>query len=359
MNDTIVRAVTFPLATPLGLSNERAAEYWLRVNAALASAWALSTSLANWSVIELAKGDVVRGPNDVKIPKMPRVYLYGLWAKHNQRHAWHGATQSANCVMRAVEKKYRATRLQTIWLRRQVLPTYRYPYPFPVHNRSWQPTYGEHGEYLLRVAFPGAGEPETLRLRTGHEFRRQMAGFRDLESGAAKRGEAAIYKSGKHTMAKLVGHFQRQELADREHTMIVRTDPDAFLVAELDGRAPWILNADHVRRWQAEHSRYLQRINEDTKYEKRWPLAVRENINHARDKRCRKQRDRLDSFIHQASAAVVEYARRNRVAEVIFDDQASFIESFPWHSFRTKLAYKLHALGIQLTTREATEVAAT
>lgn len=132
--------------------------------------------------------------------------------------------------------------------------------------------------------------------------------------------------------------------------MLVRTDPNAFWVAEQEGHPPWIVNADHVRRWQAEHRTFLQRFAEDMKREKRWPKRKRLRMNGARARRCDKNRSRLETWSHQVTASLARLAAARRVGEVIYDDSPrGFLESFPWHELKVKLAYKLEGLGIRFS----------
>src|ERR1700683_1747016 len=65
----ILRSVTIPVVGPVG-------QTWAELRDALADCWQWSTQLANWGVTELAKTDVLRSPDDDKMPAMPFVYLY-------------------------------------------------------------------------------------------------------------------------------------------------------------------------------------------------------------------------------------------------------------------------------------------
>lgn len=347
-DDTIVRAITFPVVEPVGRT-------WKEFRAALQACWRESTSLANWAITELLKQERLRRPDDRKISKAPVLYLYGH-AKKNfwGWGAWAGCYQSANCVLRQADKKWRSDRYKVMWTGDASAPTFRYPHPYPVHNQAWSPEFDEGNRPIVRVSLHG--ETWTLRLRGGPEFARQLAGFRQILAGA-KKGELAIFRRGRegHVMLKMVAHFPKPE-AKSGHTLLVRTDPEHFWVCEREGRAAWIVNADHVKRWIAAHKDFLQRLSEDTKYEKRWPARMRENMNKARELRCRKHHDRIDTWCHQATAMLVEFCRRQGAAEVIYDDECQeYLPSFPWHNLKTKLGYKLEAAGITLTAAASKE----
>lgn len=339
--DTVCRAVAFPV-TPTSCA-------WKDLDPLLAAAWAEATALANWAVLEMAKADVARTPAMAELPPAPRVPLYRLFQAYAGRAAWAGAAAAANCVLRAVQRKYLKERFDVVWRRARALPTFRYPHPFPVHNQAWACRLeGKDAVPTVTLGLPG-GRVE-VRMANRAEMRRQVALFRLLADGTAKRGEAALYKKGKHTLLKLVGHFPRPKDEGLTGTLCVRTDPHAFWVSEQDGRAPWVVNADHVRRWAAAHHAYLQRVAEDTKHEKRWPAGMRRHINRSRALRCRKHNDRLATWCHEAAKMLAQFALRQKAAEVLYDDQdLGYLASFPWARLRENLKNKLDERGIVLT----------
>jgi hypothetical protein len=343
---TIVRAVTFPVLAAEGME-------WKELNARLTEVWGLATRLANWEVTELAKSDVTRTAKMEKLPKRDRFNLYGRFCKKcPDRKLWDGATQSASSILRTVERSYDAERINVIWHGSASLRSYRYPTPYPVHNAAWKPTLGPEGRPAVDVTLPGGRV--MLLLRSGPEFRRQLAAFRILLDDPELRGELSIYRRGtgskRRIMVKMVGRFLRKEPTEGVKTMLVRTDPAAFWVAEVEGRPPWIVNADHVKRWQAAHEVYRQRIGEDMKHEKQWPSGMWDDMNKSRELRCQKHHDRIDSWNHEATAMLVKYAQRQGVSEVIYDDSCrSYLPAFRWHDLKTKLADKLDVPRIAFT----------
>lgn len=313
----------------------------------LQEAWAESTSLANWAVHELAKSDVVRTPDMERLPKMSWPYLYGIWtAGYDRRQWWTGASASANCIFRAVSKRYAKDRYAVVWQRRQALPTFRYPYPYRVHNRDWRLSWPENRP-AVNLPLPG-GRIDVI-LRSGAEYRRQLRTLRRVGSDA-KAGELLL-KQNRRTKQLVAIFVLTLPGSDRRDgkTMSVTTHADHFIVARIEHGEPWILNGDHVRRWIAAHRNYLERISEDVKHEKRWPRRTRRHINEQRAARCRKQNDRLKSWAHETTAQLIGYAQRRGVGiiELNLSDQ-SYLESFPWHDWREKLAYKCDAAGITL-----------
>lgn len=336
---TVIRAVTLPVAEPVGRS-------WEELNAALKDCFRLSTDLANWCVHRLFALDT---PGATEPDAVKKWYGYGDAGKNFPGWSgWAGNMAAAQCVIRAVHRKYRQQRFDVMVRHRSALLTYRYPYPFPVHNKDWKPSHDAAGFPVVSLPVPGLGRVD-LRLRRRADFGRQLAMFRHLLDGTAKRGEAALYRDRKgNLLLKLVGRFPVEPRGARVRGCCLRTDPAALLVAQIDGRSPWVLNADHLRRWQAAHRAYRQRAAEDAKREKRADRRQRAHLAKSRDLRCGKHNDRLDTALHQLSAQVARFCERQGVACVVYDDaNTDYIpDGFPWHALRTRIADKLAGVGV-------------
>lgn len=335
MSDTFIRAVTLPVECPVD-------ETWDNLNDALKAAWSLSTDLANWAVHRLFRAD---SPGAAK-SDVGKVYLYGDAA--GQFPAWaarvEGVASSAQCVLRGVQTKYLQDRFAIMVRRESSLLTYRYPFPFPVHNAVWSAFFAK-GNWpgdapVVELPLPVLGRVK-LRLKRGPEFGRQLAQFRQLIDGAAKRGEAAIYRDRKgHLLVKLVGRFPRRERGECTNVAFVHTDPNALLVVEVNGRAANVTNADHIKREIAKHKTMLQRTREDKKREVRMDRRHRANLNKHVEARCVKQNDRLDTYVKQVAAQVAKMCDRRRVGLVCYDDanKAFVPDGFPWHALKTRLS---------------------
>jgi hypothetical protein len=371
---------------------------WQEFREALAAAWGQSTRLANWAVTELAKADVQRAAADTKLAPMPEVKLYQLWQDHYERDAWTGAAQSANAILRGVELKYRRQRLDVIWRGAAVLPRQRYPYPYPVHNAAWQAAWSEyagsdgHTSRVPAVSVPLGGKRWTLRLRGGSERRRQLASFGQIVSGEAVAGELALYRvrasNGCHRptaaerapgggakvqyriMAKLVAWLPRPlaepvglspanagsiedqlraiQRRGRQGALEVRTGRNCLFIALAPGREePWLLHADHVRRWIARHRVQLQHIADDTKAERRRPRREKRQLLDRLDVLTHRQHRRLDTFCHTAAKILVAWAERCNVAELCYDDRESrYFSEFPWYQLRQLIESKCEDTAI-------------
>jgi hypothetical protein len=344
----VIRAVEFPVASPVDMTREE-------LNALLDGCWREARRLANWAECQLFDADKKTLDAQGKAPAMPKVYLYGIFKSGRtfpRRRQWDGATQSAAIILRGVERAYRKWRNDVVFRGKRSLSSHD-SVPFPVDADAWSLDYGDNRQPLVSVALPGGRI--TLRLRYGAEFGRQLAGFAQIFKSEAVKGELALRKNRRtgDVMVKLVARFPRRQVGERLHTMLVRTDPNALWVVEQEGHAPWILNADHIRRWVECHRVFLQRIGEDMKHEKRIPRQQRGHMDDAIEDRCIKQNDRLATFCHQVTVQLSALADRRRVATVIYDDKCrEWISRFPWHQLRTKLAYKLDGLSVQFHCSE-------
>jgi len=274
---------------------------------------------------------------------MPRVYLYP-----ELRVEFPGLpSQTVASLEQACVRKYRSLRYQIVWTSQAALPNYRYPTPFPIPSQGWQAMIIEDRPVVsVRIGDRRLG----LRLKGGHQFRRQVAAFRQIASGAAVPGEAAIYQRGTALMVKLVAWLPRATVTDkREGTLIVRTAPDALLIAvnSKDERI-WTYHGDHLRRWAAEHRKQLQNWADDQKYESR-PVPAFAERRHAA---AVKFSDRMGSALHEIAAQLVGYAVRRKFSSVELDDNArSYIEAFPYFRLRVLIAEKLDAAGIEFFSK--------
>lgn len=345
MKTTVVRAVTLPVARPVELT-------WPDLNAALTPCFRLATELANWCVRRLF---VLDAPGD-KTPETVRTWYGYRDAVDHYPGAkdWAGAMASLNIVTRTAQRKYVQQRFAVMVRHESSLLTYRYPQPYPVHNQNWSLTWKPGERPVVSLPLPGIGRVALELLATG-AYRRQLAMLRGFLDGTVEKGEAAVMKDRKgQLMVKLVGHFPRREPdAAPVNACFLHTDPNAFLVAEVNGRSVAITNGDHIRRAVAIHKAFLQRAAEDRKREVRMDRRQRKNFGAAVDARCGRQADRVKTAVHQLTAQVVRFCERQRVGVVVYDDaDRGFIpEGFAWHAVGERLADKLDRAGITFLAR--------
>lgn len=332
----ILRACVIPILRPVG-------DTWKDFGDALHDQWSLMTAATNYATSLLYAADSPRMPGDAKLVKMPQVYLYP-----KLREAFPGiAPTTIVSLEQAAKGKYAAKRFDVLWLGKASTPNARYPQPLPLNAQSWSVELDGQGCPVVSASF--GGRRWSLQLKT-KGMGRQLGMVRQIVDGLARQGEAAIYRSGDDTLCKLVGWFPKRERNETlEGTLLVRTDLDALLYAVNEGREqPWVLNGDRVRNWINGHRRRLMRWSEDQKAETRpaQPMAGKQ-IKQDRERSCEKYRRRLDTFLHETTAQLANFAKRQRVAEVKYNDsEQGYCPEFPYAALRERLATKLDALGI-------------
>lgn len=343
----VMRAITIPVAMPVGTS-------WADLRPLLRDCWAEATALSNWAVRQLYAADVERSAaSGAKMPKMPRVYLYGLWNEQYDRRAWwSGAANQALSVMTHAERRYLKARYEVIWRRGAALPTYRYPTPFPVARSSWSTICDSQG-VSVSVALPGGRV--SLALRGGAGFRRQLALLRRVDAGDLLAGECALYERRIEGGQKSRLMFKAavwvpvaEGTRDGERAMTIRTTKGALLSATVAGREdPWTINADRIFERIAAHACYRLRMSEDLKYEKRWPARMRKQMAEDLARRCTKHNSRVDAFVHEVSAMAIAFAARQAVTRIDYDDTERRSVSFPWYALKQRLRDKSAQRGIE------------
>lgn len=334
----MLRAVTFPVVHVAD---------WKAFREACGKAWKLTTNAANWMITEMYARDVRRVDQE-KLPAMPKVYLYPeTSAKFPEL-----PSRSRSCLEQAVGKKYRAKRFDVVWTAGSSLPMFRYPVPFPASNQAWS-AWIENDQPYVSVALVGT-ERQTMRLKGGPRYRRQLAAFRQIASGLAVPGQMDIYKQGDDVMCKMVAWLPRPGVAKgKSGVLFVRSAPDALLVSlDGDGERLWAIHFDHVRRWAREHAWRLQRLSYDSKMEERKPGGP--TFQQRREGYSEKYHDRMDSAAKEAASQVARYAERNRFATVQYNDSdKSFCEKFTWFGLRERLKTKLDEIGIEFIYDES------
>lgn len=270
-----------------------------------------------------------------------------------------GAMASAASIIEDVQANYRRDRYNVLVRNLRSWRSYR-SVPWPVHGQRVKSAWlDDNGRPCLLLTLPG-GDVE-LRMRNGREFGRQMAQFKTLVGQATREQpftgpftEVVLREKhcrGGDVMVKLVAKMPvRERTGDR--TLVLLTDPQAFWVAELDGRQAWVDNADNIRRLVARHQQHLrevQRLGQDAKAERRLQSNRAWQQQTRLDMLCENDHNRLASFTHEIACHLAEFARRQRVAEVFYlDRDRGFIPMFPWANLHTKLANKLKDRSITL-----------
>jgi hypothetical protein len=354
----VLRACIIPVAGPVDGD-------WQLFRDQLRLAWRQSTELANFYVTELAKADIVRTADMEKLPPAPKLYLYPL----GRARCPALASQSVVAIEHSVRQRYNRTRLDVIWRGSATLPRYTYPYPYPVPATGWTAAWLSETERVPLVSIRLGDARIVLRLRGGAQFRRQLAQFGEMIAGEVLTGALDLYRVPanasdhrptdfeKHRiMVKMVGWFPLRSAPDRKGVCRVRTAEEQLLVAECDGRDPWIFNADRVRQQITGYERRRQRLSQDTKFEKRWPAESRRQLAEVRDGMTTRQHHYLDTFCHTAAKLLVGFALRQNVARLEYNDSVrDYMPTFPWHKLSQLIEQKCQSEGLEFAS--ATESA--
>lgn len=335
----MLRAIVMRVVSPVDME-------WQQLRDTLKEQWITMTRLANWATTECYVRDCRRN-GDAKMPPWKAPYLYP-----EARTLFPSLpSQAVASALQHYQAKYRAARYRVIWTAEQVLPTYRYPQPAVAHNATWKAEIGDDERPYVSLRL---GEQRIkLRLMGGYRYRRQLGAFRQIVGSEAIQGELQIYRRrtagqnrdgqergdsqrrGFDLLVKMVAWLPKPAAKERSGTLYVRTDSDSLLVA-LDSKDQrlWVVHADHARRWVAEHTRRLNRLNDDQKSEQR-PVP---SFADRRGDYALKFRDRMNSLIRDTAAQVVGFADRRNFAEIRYDDSdQQYVGRFPYHELKSRI----------------------
>ena len=98
-----------------------------------------------------------------------------------------------------------------------------------------------------------------------------------------------------------------------------------------------------------QHLRWLARMADDSKHERRKPKRRRQRALEDYNLRGAKFRNRTKSFVNETCSQIVGVASRNRVIKIIYDDkQQEYFPTFQWAMLRAQLAVKCDEAEIEL-----------
>lgn len=344
-----LRAVAVPIGKPLGIT-------WAEFHAVIREQWSLSSQCMTWMIREMYARDVMR-ERRAKMPPMPKVYLYPEARERFPRLSANAVSQ----LEQLAQSRYRAHRRGVMWTLDEQLQIARYPQPYMVPAKDWSVDWSDDARKDAIVNVRIGDRRYELRLRGGKDFARQRKSIAEIIDGSARQGSLEIYRKrcggdnrngtgierGEtqrvkyEVMVKIVGDFPREDRPYRSGVLHVRSDSDSLLVAlDVKDERLFVVNADHVRRWCAEHARRLNRWSDDHKFEHR-PTAL---FADRRQAAARKFRNRVHSFCQMAAAQLVGYAVRRKFAEIKYDDtDRRFVDRFDWSGLKLALAQKCDA----------------
>jgi transposase len=273
-----------------------------------------------------------------KVPKSPKFYTYQTINDHFPGFAWLASTLS-----RMADKKYKAERFAIVTQQRSLPIQRNCAYPLKHSAKQLRAGLDSDGNVLLSIRLL-SGTAYLLRLRGGSNYRKPLRAVREaIEHERIGDSQIWIDKKG---MAVVGLACKLPKIAPGKNVsgvLAVRTVRDAFLVASREhDKKPFTINADHVKRWLAERGRRQGRLRQDRK-----SGTARRNIRKKQAEITEKFNCRIDSFIEETTAHVVQHARRRRVEKIQYDSTIrSYFSDFPWYKFALRLHQKAEQFGL-------------
>jgi len=367
---TVVLPVTGPEGVD-GLEGADKTELWNKLRDELRAAWLASTRYCNRLVQELFLSEQLPAANAEKLAefKVPQ----GLFKRLSPDFAGLPSGCTAE-LCQVVTRKYMKARREVWQYGGSRLNTYRFPQPYCCRAVSWKLELPAEGAPVIEVALGGRPRkrpPWRLRLRGGPEFRRQRGQLEQMlregersslkltgqaVNGNTHRNGMTLAKPGSfggeevRVMAKITMWLPKSAARETSGRLVVRTLPNSFLAARKVGERGngWTVHGDQVVRWTAAQRRRMNRMADDRKAETR---RGKDRQARRREAWSGKHAARIKTFAQQTAAQLAGYARRRRVAEVVYDDEChDFLPSFPYYEFWERTRQKLAVEGIELVS---------
>lgn len=270
--------------------------------------------------------------------KCPKLYTYPMVSNE-----FPGVAVVAAIVCRSVESKYKQERWQVANGRKSICNYRSFPWPLLCNKSRNMLNVEDNGEFLTaRIKLLGGWW--AIRLAGGSNYRDQIKGIR-IAIGSGKLGDSKIWIDRKHKAIIGVSvSLPETETKGHAGTLNVSTGRDTLILAtKTRNDRPFAITGDEVKQWVAERDRRYYRLSQDRKSGKK-----RSQIKAAQRRIGDKWKSRMDTYIHQVTARIVEHAKRRKVAVLKFDGTIkSFLPKFPWFELATKLAYKCEDAGIE------------
>jgi len=355
-------AITIPVTAPDGIT-------WEDLRPLLRDSFAEATRLKNFLIRQMFLRDIVRDGTMAKMPTWDRPYLYQETASFRIHPAMRAIAENL------VQKIYAAARYEVIWTGKQSLPSFRYPQPYSTNDSKLVklPAKEKLPEaFGVKMRLMGQKEHTTLRLSgSKSQYWRQLGVLQQVLDGEAECNEIALYQmranEGDHRsnipqgnkpsrpvnrlMCKLVVNAPRKtrEKLEKERFFNISTTEESLLYGILQDREePWVVNADRVRDWCYQYGRRQHRQSQDLKHEMRIPKAKKERLLRDADLWARKHNNRIKTFILQTCCQVVQFALRNDVSSIKYDDSIqNFVPRFPWFQLKGELERHCTEAGVE------------
>lgn len=362
VNDTITRAVTvsiYPIDGP------KRAEIYDRLHRSFdACQRAANAAMRVWIAEDPAETEPGKNgrPRLLKPPK-------GI-----EKKAYHAARATApelpsGCVAdicQRVGARYYADRVAVRLSGRQSVPAFRRPMPLSVRTQDWSLSAlaDEHGREHIAARFAlldlMRDERPTLGLHAGNERTKRL--LEKIIRGEYERRTIELLPAGwarRGAMrAKIVYRRPRPAELEADGVLTLRTGSPSLLSATTgDGGRPFAWNARSLRgkilgyeKWRREHA-------QDRKHERRTPASRRRAMNRETGDRATKHHHRVKTELEWIAQQVLGYAVRQGCGTIEYDDtDRSWVDPFPWHLLKSKIAGACEDRGIGFVAASAAGV---
>jgi len=351
MADTYIRSLNLPIMDVAeGYQNgqwQGTPEARTTFRFCLNLSWREATRAANWMVTRLAAHEPTRVAGQEQPAKYEGTREVGNLLYAEGRNLFPDLdSQILGLLRNNIIAHYMAHRWNVFGYGSESLQTFRYPLPLPLPAESFPVLLDADGVACLRLRL--AGSRFTVRLATGKDFAWHQEILAGIAAGTVKRGAAKLWlgKKKKDLMVGIPAHLTREAIVKPiSNALLVKTDPKALFTVEIEGKRrkyPLICNEDWLKGQIIRHALFRQRFSEDMRHEVRRNRQFKRNHYRALDSRCESHNRRVDDRLHKVTRSVVDFAVRNRVGMVIYDDtDRSWVKPFPWYRVRLLLKEKL------------------
>jgi len=235
---------------------------------------------------------------------------------------------------------------------------------------------GRAAVQLLAGSGRGRDIGDVRRIADGHEKMRELRITRrpmgQTKGVPVESAPGGGQRSGYQLQARFVVARKPETAAAGTNVMLLRSDATRLLAIDRIGSDPgshaaYEAHADHLRRaeasvreaarragrtWEdvrgmvADHKAFVSRLALDNYHEARAGCRKRRAADLL-ERRCRKQRDRLDTFMGQEAARIAGLCRRQRVGAIVLDLACKdYLPSFPWFAFVARLRDTMADSGV-------------
>jgi len=254
-----------------------------------------------------------------------------------------GVTIELSNILRSAETKYKGkggARFDVLTGRSTVPIARSHPWPL-LSNKSAKNFTVENIDGNMYCTIKLKSKKWKVRVASGSNYRYQIRGI----MSAAGIGDSKIWmdRKGRAIIGVSVQLDGVPLIEGKTLKVVTSTNALLQLIPERSTR-PYSINADHMVKSIARKRIQQQRMRQSIKPGKK--RQVRKALARTSSKHARKMR----SFVHEATARVISYAKRNGCSRIEYDDSIrSYAKSWPWFDMQEKLKYKCEDSGISFT----------